>query len=316
MNKNNCINILAIFGTFLLLICVFGQFKSLRNPSILFDNKCLFKNDIIIDYGRAISKCIKLEQESNEDYVKRISKLVFNSMAHYWNDDTEDNYYQRRIPLWENYIMYIAHLLFPPNDGMGYELVDYKKALERGFGLCSQHSLAAIDILKSSNIEARLVCLQGHIVVTVLSDDLSWYIIDPDFGIVIPFDLETIQNNIDLVIPYYINGEFTPASNTKEYYAKRISKYYDRSGNIILPDISCYCGRKDIWLQKGSYALKWFFPLLCIIPFLFKYYFRTRNYQATLNGISFSKYRAGISPDGLKSLVKNKNTDISTSHQC
>ncbi|MCP4582949.1 MAG: hypothetical protein GY839_15170 [candidate division Zixibacteria bacterium] len=264
------VNILAAGGLFILVLCFYGCLKSLRNPSIYFENKCLFEDDITMDYNEAIDNCKKENWESTENYVSRVCKLVSNSMAHYWDYNIEDKYFQRNIPFWENYVMRLAHLFIPPNQGRGYEFINYKKAIERGFGLCSQHCLAAIDILKSAKIEARLVTLQRHIVVTVQHDDNSWYIIDPDFGVIIPFDLDTIQTNTDLVIPYYLKADFVPVRDTKEYYASRVSKYYNRTGNTIHSDISGYCGRKTVWLQKGSYILKWIIPILLIMPFIIR----------------------------------------------
>ena len=60
-------------------------------------------------------------------------------IAHYWRDEGINKYYLR-IPFWENYLLYIASYI-DPEEYLKYEFYDYRRAIERGVGLCSQQAI-------------------------------------------------------------------------------------------------------------------------------------------------------------------------------
>ena len=84
-----------------------------------------------------------------------------------------------------------------------YEYANYKKALERRMGLCSQRANIVVGILSENKINANIIGLNGHVVLRAEDENGKWYVLDPDYGVVIPYDIYEIQNNLGLLKEYY-----------------------------------------------------------------------------------------------------------------
>ena len=131
---------LCVFGIFLLGINIYGLFKSMRNPAIYSEEVTLRNriNDISIKYPEIKEQLKRNGSESNKDFAVRINKVVNDGFIHYWKAEGIDKYHPR-VPVWENYLLYVASYINPGRYKL-YEFSNYKKNLERGIGLCSTHS--------------------------------------------------------------------------------------------------------------------------------------------------------------------------------
>ncbi len=96
---------LFIMGMILIILNVFGLFKSLRNEE-LYNEITPYKDDISIRFEEAKKQWKRGDMESEKEFTARVTMLVNNSMAHYWRDEGIKKYYMR-IPVWENYILSI-----------------------------------------------------------------------------------------------------------------------------------------------------------------------------------------------------------------
>lgn len=211
--------IIFFIGLFLLVITVYGLFRSMRNPAIYTEEKTLHNRigDITIRYPEVKNKLKREEQESNKDFAIRINKVVNDGFAHYWKTEGIDKY-NLRVPAWENYLLYIASYL-DPKDYERYEFSNYKKDLERGVGLCSSHSLVVKGVLVDNGIKAELLDVgKRHVVVRAVVNNDSAYILDPDFGVVVPYDTAAIQANPELVRAPYANMASLYYPDAKEPY--------------------------------------------------------------------------------------------------
>ena len=183
-------------------------------------------------------------------------------MAHYWNPEDAEKY-NMRIPIWENYLLYRLSYLHPARYRQ-IELVDHRKAIERGVGLCAQQAMIMTSLLQENGVEANLVLLGGHVVLRAKLKDGEWYIADPDFGVVIPHDLPEIERSILLARPFYeevVHNRLGGAGNPYEVY--------DAKGNVILRDGTFvgYHGRKT-YIEQVSYVAIWVIPFLLFLPSL------------------------------------------------
>ena len=198
MNKIN--KVILIIGLVLLSLNVFGLLKTMRNPAIYSEEVTLRNriDDIIIKYPEIKVMLKRKELESNIDFAIRINKVVNDGFAHYWKVEGI-NKYNLRVPVWENYMLYTASYLNPKRYKR-YEFSKYKKNLERGLGLCSTHSTVVKGVLLENGIKAELMDVgHRHVVVRAELNDTATYILDPDYGLFVPYDTATIQANPELV---------------------------------------------------------------------------------------------------------------------
>jgi hypothetical protein len=255
------LNMFLLFSGFLLLgINIYGLFRSMRNPAIYSEEKTLHNrlNDITIKYPEIKEMLIKKERESNTDFAVRINKVVNDGFIHYWKPEGIEKYHLR-VPIWENYLLYFASYINPVKYKY-YEFSNYKKNLERGVGLCSTHSTIVKGVLLDNGIKAELLDVGGHhVVVRAELNDTAKYILDPDFGVVVPYDTLAITANPELVRKPYANMASLYYSDAKDPYTTDIM--------VNIFGKKKYVYSVDNWFENFSYWAKWIIPFLLAFPF-------------------------------------------------
>jgi hypothetical protein len=250
-----------ITGLIILAINIFGLFKTMRNPAVYSEEKTIRNriNDISIKYPEIIDMLKRKDNETNADFAVRINKIVNDGFIHYWRNEGIEKYHLR-VPIWENWILYTASYI-NPKTYKKYEFSNYKRNLERGVGLCSTHSTIVKGVLLENGIKAELMDVGGHhVVVRAELNDTDTYILDPDFGVVVPYDTAAISANPELV---------------REPYSKLAELYYPDANDPYTTDylVKIFGDRKYIYsLPEGfesfSYWAKWIIPLLLVLPYV------------------------------------------------
>lgn len=136
------------------------------------------------------------------------------------------------------------------------EFCNAEKALERGYGYCSQRSLILQDILRKQDLNARTVKINNHVILLFWPGEHLEYILDPDFNIVIPLPLQYVTDHPEITYPLY--DRFNKPE-TRNYYVsgdwqKRGSKEYG-------------CHSEGLLLYYS--IIQWFVPVLLILLGLF-----------------------------------------------
>ena len=253
---------LFIFGLILLGLNIFGLFKSLRNPDLL-SEITPYKNDISISFSEAKENWDPEENESDKDFALRANMLVNHSMAHYWKNEGIKKYYIR-VPVWENYILNLSRFI-NPDFYKKYEFRNYKKAIERGVGICSQPSRALKGLLNDNGIDAEIYDLAGHVIVPVTFKDGTGYVLDPDYGKFVPYDIAAIEANPELVRESYKDQNDVYASHiTKHKVTDDIVNMYEKEGNHVYYLKSGF--------ERFSYIAIWIIPLLLMLPYFLSLY--------------------------------------------
>lgn len=238
---------------------------SLRNPDIYTETGSLFADDITLRLGDVNREIARKTGESDEEYVVRINNVINKGIAHYWLDEGIGKY-NLRVPVWENYLLYLASFL-KPGIYRKYEYADYRKAMERGVGLCSQQAIIVVGILNDSGIDAEMLGLDGHVVLRAKVSRHTWYVADPDYGVIIPHDISEIEANPELVRPYYrgIEAQFRGADNSvSPDWAVEV---YGKSGNTVFKNgVIGYVHWKKFYPECLSYIAIWIIPLMMIAP--------------------------------------------------
>ena len=252
--------IIFLLGIFLLGINIYGLFKSMRNPAIYTEENTL-KNrisDVTIKYPQITDSLVRKDHESNKDFAVRINKVVNDGFAHYWKEKGITKYHLR-VPIWENYLLFSASFIKPAEYRL-YEFSNYKKNLERGVGLCSAHSIVVKGVLNDNGIKAELLDVGGrHVVVRAELDDTTAYILDPDFGVVVPYDTAAIQANPELV---------------RAPYSKMAALYYPEAIDPYTTDllVDIFGKKKHVYTVNNrfeyfSYWAIWIIPILLMLPY-------------------------------------------------
>ncbi len=254
-----CIRFLSLAaGILLLVVNIYGLFKSMRNTDLYNETNTGRLNDITIRLEDAKKQLKRNPGESDKEYAIRTNEIVNKSMMHYWKAEGIKKY-NLRVPFWENYVLFLSRLTA---DDKRYEFQNYKKNLERGVGLCSTHSIVVKEVLKRNGIKAYLWDIAGHVVVRAKVSENEWYILDPDFGYYIPHDINEIEANPEIVRTVYKNmSELYKPDYNDPYTTEHVVELYGREGNHIYADSPVF--------ENLSYILIWLIPVLLIFPFIF-----------------------------------------------
>jgi hypothetical protein len=246
---------LLIAGLVLLILDFSGMFLSLRNDDLTHEITP-YKNDISLSFPEARKQWHREARETDRDFALRMNRLVNQSMAHYWKDEGIRKYHMQ-IPFRENYILALKQRL---SGEKKYEFINYRKAIERGVGICSQPCIALQDLLFRYGIKSVLWDLKGHVVVEASFSDGSFYMLDPDYGKFVPLGMAEIQANPELVRESYKDQDSVYNVHlTQHKHTNDIVDLYEKDGNHVY--------KMDKSFEDFSYIAKWLLPLLLFLPF-------------------------------------------------
>ncbi len=281
MTKTPLLISLFIMGISLLILNIVGVFISLRNSEI-YQEHTYFENDITLT-EKELWSIINKEYGSNEERIIAINSAINKGIAHYWGEEVKK--YNLSIPMHENYLLFMAAYTYsfltkyvPPFRKFfkkfresfdilrKYEFSDYKKAIERGVGTCSQHTIIINQVLKKKGIDSKIVYLNGHVVAMaqVNNTENTWWVIDPDYGVIMKHDIHEIEQRPDMIAPYYRE------KGHSEGEIKELIAAFSEEENKIYNTVSDYHGKERFYkyhIEYVFYILKWMLPMVLLTPY-------------------------------------------------
>jgi hypothetical protein len=87
----------------------------------------------------------------------------------------------------------------------------------------------------------------------------TWWIFDPDYGVVIPNNISQIEANPQLIRPYYAAVGYTTQK------IDTLVSYYGGSGNKVTDGIIGY-SRFRYYYEYLSYMMIWVIPAILLLP--------------------------------------------------
>jgi hypothetical protein len=254
-----------LFGLLLLGINLAGFFVSLRNPAIYLERKVRDANDITLTPEELLRAAARRQGEPPEAYVVRLNEAVNKGIAYYWEEEGVEKY-NLRVPVHENYLLYLAGYVLPAYYRK-YEFSDQYKNLERGVGICSLHVTVLDTLLKDHGVNSKVVLLNQHVIALAQVGDapVRWWVVDPDLGVVVKHDIGEIEADPDLIKPYYLE---------KGYSKERVdwlARVYAKEGNVVFAGAREYMPWRLRYIEAVSYILKWVVPVMLIAPFALAY---------------------------------------------
>ena len=267
MIKNSISNILFSIGITLISLNLVGLFIDLRNEDIYHEkiNNGFGLELTIKEFYSELDKVYDNSKLSDSTKIIKTTELVNKGLVYYWRDEGISKY-NLTIPIYENYLLFLSRFIYP-KIFKKYEFLDWQKALERGVGLSSQFAIIESEILNENGINSKIILLSGHIVVMTQYNSNNWMIVDPRYGVNIPFDITFIQNNVDIIEEFYIDKGYDSATVTE------LKENYKEEGNFIIKNADVYKGRSGI-VESISYWLIWIIPITLITP-----YFKRKLYK-------------------------------------
>jgi len=231
---------------------------SLRNPDIYSERGTNFKEDITLTEEEVYRLIVKRD-EPDSAYVLRLNSAVNKGLAHYWRDEGIDKYHMR-VPIYENYVLYFLSYIYP-GPYRKYEFYDYRKAINRGIGMCSQCAIILSQILNEKGIPCKIVGLGGHVVAMAQVDRRNdrWWVLDADLGVVIKHSIAEIERHPAIVGPCYA------AQGYDAQTANDMVRVYGKEDNVIWESVAEYSGVK-YYIERGSYIALWGIPLVALLP--------------------------------------------------
>ena len=214
--------------------------------------------DATMTWESARTQLARGARESRAAYAHRLTNVVAASVMHYWYE-RDRRAFRLQVPIWENYLLWLAGVLRP--EYRLYAFADPYKAIERGVGMCDQVSSALVTLLRREGLDARIVQLNGHTVVTAEVDAGVWHVLDADYNVTIPRSMAQIQAEPNMIRPYY-----QAAFNRLDPVSSRISldliaSFYAPPTYIGEAGDNSALGERRIAFEALAYWLKWRLPL-------------------------------------------------------
>lgn len=237
-----------------------GVFKDLRSSLVKSST-----SKVILSYEQAVANLDLLHVDYSGEYVEQVNSIFNKSILHSaWNDFSEKDVikYYVSVPVWENYVLYAFNVVLGREADV-YEFTNYKRVLDRGIGQCGQSSMALVDYLSKKGMSTGIVELTGHVVATVKVGG-EWRIVDPDFGVYLPYSLEWLEVNPEVVDAYYNNY---PEYEMRQYFVSNDDNYVTHGGAEARYPIGAYVEQVSyilIWLIPAGLLLAAFHSLRCL----------------------------------------------------
>lgn len=260
---------LCLTGLFLLLLNVSGFFLNLRNQEIYAEQRIPDHFKTTLRRKEFYDKIENAKIRPINEYLHLINDAVDERFAHYWWDEGVEKY-NLRIPPSENFLLFLAGYL-KPEIYRKYEICDVTKAIERGIGMCTQQSGVLSKILEENHVENTMWLLRRHTVVTAQASN-GWWILDPDYGVIIPHDEASVMRDPKIIIPYYKEKGFDDNA------IATLVDIYGKDGPIgtngTWEQYNEHYNKKFCDTERWLYIGKWTIPfiLLLLSAFLYKTY--------------------------------------------
>ncbi|WP_052010293.1 MULTISPECIES: transglutaminase-like domain-containing protein [unclassified Alteromonas] len=233
-----------LFGFSLLALNLFGLTQTLRPAGLTPEVLRFSSADLTLSREEFFSASIRLKSESDKAYAIRLTNVIADGMAHVHWEAYEPHQFNQIVPIWENYVLFLMGVVSGIPEFERYHFTIPEKSIERGIGLCGDASMLLSELLNENGIPNKIITIPGHVMVTANIDKVD-FLLDPDFGVVIEQNIDSIVRQPHILEKayndkgYYNNGELmirhqllnSPYQQwngakhfvTKKYYFERIS---------------------------------------------------------------------------------------------
>jgi hypothetical protein len=106
----------------------------------------------------------------------------------------------------------------------------------------------------------------------VNADRDEWWVLDPDYGVVIPHDIDIIEKNPKIIRSFYAQAGY------KLKTIASLGKIYEKKGNVVRSEQGAKGYRiKRFRAEHIFYYLKWIIPCIFVVTSILLFFIRRRN---------------------------------------
>lgn len=252
--------LLVLIGLVLMGINCVGLVLPLRNP-VIYTTTGETGDTITLTEEQFYAR-VSQREPSDKAYTVKVNEAIYDGLMHTWPDEVRQaDRYHWRVPIYENYLLFAMSYIYP-NLYERYEYCDYRKAIARGIGLCSQHAIILNGVLEDQGITAHIIALSDlHVVATAQVDreQDTWWVFDPDYSVVIKHDIDTIRADPEIIKPYYREAGYSSA------VADQLVGWYSANPFGVVHSVEEYCTPQKVQIEQATYVLIWVLPILLML---------------------------------------------------
>lgn len=241
-----CLLILIASGLFALN--AYGLTTSLRADALPPYVEAQGKRVITLDEFRSVANADTTDRAA---YVTRLTMTLHTGLVHSDADYPDAlHHFDYTIPAQENYLLWLYQFRGEKYDRWMFN--DAYRAFEKGYGLCSDYSMILVSVLRERGISARIVEMREHVVAEAEIAPGAWWVLDADFGVVVPHSIAEMENNPAIIMNDYgeaADGVMASYLSTDKRYAASATEY--RSGTYLI--------------ERLSYGAIWLLPILLLM---------------------------------------------------
>lgn len=243
----------AVLAIALISLNFYGLTQSLR-PDNLVSQHLRFKElDMTISPSIFKANVEKKVKETDKQYASRLTHVIASGLAHIHWEKYEPGEFNQRVPVWENYILYLMGIITNIPEYERYHYANPYRSIERGIGICGDASMIMSQMLDKNGIVNKIVTVPGHVMVEAkISGKTALY--DPDYGVVLNYSADALHANPEHLNQLYINQGFELADELflKNSFSQG-HQFWDGASHFIT---------KKYYFEKLAYILKWLIPLI------------------------------------------------------
>jgi hypothetical protein len=192
--------------------------------------------------------------ESDAAYFYRLTRSVHFRMTH-----TAAPY---RVPADENWALWALGAVHPSFSN--YDYADYRRGLDRGAGLCTQFAAVVFDILRRQGFRRQIIELRRHAFVQAWTASGRPYLLDADFGAVVPASYRAVQLTPALAVPAYRSLDPTTTPLPHDTRGQVVADVERAFASPVVFRSNFHATPQRAAFEPVAYAIKWLVPILLI----------------------------------------------------
>lgn len=246
-------NVLAVGGLLLLALNLVGLVVPLRSPHVAEGRTYFGAADVTLSEADVLRLVERRSDEPNLPLIERATWAVNQGLAH----DLP-----AQLPITENWLLWLYDLR---DSAYEWELIDHRKALEQGFGLCSQHAIVLEGLLEEQGVRSQILALGSlHVVNRVAIAEGQWVIADPDFGVVLP-DLPELTPEVvrEAYVEAVRHARVEPIPGHTDLMSYLVAAY---AAPPTLSESAASYAPLNALIEWHAYLWKWLVPIVLLLP--------------------------------------------------
>lgn len=247
---------LVVCGVSLLFLNVYGFSQTLAPAEMTTEHLRFKDQDVTIAKATFYQELDPKENETAEFYAARMTQTIASGLAHLKWVKYEPERFNQRVPIWENFILYGMGKWSGIPEFERYHFVTPEKTIERGIGICGDASMLLSQLLDKQSIKNKIITVPGHVMVEAEFDN-NKQLLDPDFGVVFPFNTAYYKLHFRELERLYHEQGFI--KNGEDVVVRGIQKkitYWNGVSHFIT---------NKYYFEKFSYWLIWLIPISMVL---------------------------------------------------